>query len=557
MTSFHLSLHSELSLERSILLALCSIVGSSRATMIADALKREDYTAAIDPIDPSHYENVEEFADDYLLTKVLSKSPNLPLGVDRKKVALDSFLESEEMCRLINIRFRDSSETSHPTWVFELRTRVQSILGHLTRGALDEICSSFRHGPGATTSVKGVGSILPLKYDMRLDLTANLVPFYRAILGEPWANACGTQGIVPGSRFITVPKNAKTDRGICIEPGLNMYVQLGIGTYIRNRLRRFGLNLNTQRRNQELASKAYSLRLATIDLKGASDSISWAMVKYLVGPEWAHLLGIARSPSTKVDGELRQLEKVSSMGNGFTFELESLIFFALVQQLSSNEQLSSVYGDDIIIPAVDADALIKALNYLGFSVNGSKSFLAGSFFESCGTDYFKGYPVQPFYLKGSNPGIPYSIQAANKLRLYTSQRCFGLGCDARFRPLWESLRSISPRPWRDMCVPSRLGDVGLIDFPLSETFFNRKVSGGFDRAYWIKTMKLTSVSRNYYGYGTMLESIARIRGSWNSLESHADGICFRGKYPRRGYLGKPVTRRVIVTRDDFSGLEWF
>jgi hypothetical protein len=48
------------------------------------------------------------------------------------------------------------------------------------------------------------------------------------------------------SKVRVVPKNAKTDRTICIEPDLNIFVQLGIGAVIRERLKAYGLDLNTQ-----------------------------------------------------------------------------------------------------------------------------------------------------------------------------------------------------------------------------------------------------------------------------------------------------------------------
>jgi hypothetical protein len=91
-----------------------------------------------------------------------------------------------------------------------------------------------------------------------------------------------------------------------------------------------------------------------------------------------------------VDGESFMLEKFSSMGNGYTFELESTIFagcvFACVPPSRWDD--CSVYGDDLIVPQKYADRLVDCLETFGFKVNHKKSCLAGRFFESCGTDWF-------------------------------------------------------------------------------------------------------------------------------------------------------------------------
>jgi len=84
------------------------------------------------------------------------------------------------------------------------------------------------------------------------------------------------------------------------------------------------------------------------------------------------------------------------MGNGFTFELETLLFVALsaaVAKLIPGRDLF-VYGDDILIPSA-ADRDVRAvLEAFGFEVNQEKSFSSGPFRESCGGDFFLGYNVR-------------------------------------------------------------------------------------------------------------------------------------------------------------------
>ena len=88
------------------------------------------------------------------------------------------------------------------------------------------------------------------------------------------------------------------------------------------------------------------------------------------------------------------------MGNGFTFPLETLIFWALTASACEGDVDSvSVYGDDIICPRERADDVIDTLTMCGFKINLEKSFVEGPFRESCGCDYYKGIDIRPFYKK--------------------------------------------------------------------------------------------------------------------------------------------------------------
>jgi len=456
---------SGLGLERTFTQHLCEVINSPRSLRVFLLLKYEQYQDLVDlKVDSSDYVCADAFADDYLVSEILSKSSSLPLEVNREKVALDSFFESERSCLDTNRRLL--SAASDP-YLFEARKKVGSILGPLTAPVLERVAEGFRFGPGAATGVKGYNSVGSDKYRNDLHLTYGLYPFYRSILGEVWHNDCvsATPEIVRGNRFTTVPKNAKTDRGICVEPTLNCYVQLGIGKVIRSRLKRSGTDLNTQEWNQELSKMAFDWDLATIDLSRASDSISLECVRFLLGPDWSHLLELARSPSTMINGDTVELEKFSSMGNGYTFELESLIFKAVVESIVPKEEhvFTAVYGDDIILPRQYAETLISTLGFLGLSVNEKKSFLAGSFFESCGADWFQGQNVRPFFARRNKENnIPYTVQLLNNLRKYAAMRGSGGYSDSRFRPLWASLLRATPKAYRKLKVPAALGDLGII-----------------------------------------------------------------------------------------------
>jgi hypothetical protein len=212
--------------------------------------------------------------------------------------------------------------------------------------------------------------------------------------------------VVKGSELGFVPKSAKTDRPICTEPLMNIYIQKGIGTYIRSRLRKNGCDLNNQNTNGTLARLgSIDGSLATVDLSSASDTISYMTVLELLPSDWFDLMDKARSRFYSYEGKTYSFEKFSSMGNGFTFELESLIFLALARATCSFLGLSgrnvSVYGDDIIVPVEAYTMLSQVLEFCGFTVNQMKSFHNGPFRESCGSDFFLGKDVRPVYLKKS------------------------------------------------------------------------------------------------------------------------------------------------------------
>lgn len=187
-----------------------------------------------------------------------------------------------------------------------------------------------------------------------------------------------------GSRFSTVPKNNKVRRPINVEPFGNILTQRSIGIWIRKELKRlYGVDLNTlaQEHRIKLKSDVY----ATIDLKNASDSISMELVKFLLPKRLTDILEKTRSPMILgPDGNYHNIKKVSSMGNGFTFELMSLILTALCRTLDPS---ATVFGDDILIRRDCGHKVMELLSAVGFVPNMEKSFVYGSFHESCGANF--------------------------------------------------------------------------------------------------------------------------------------------------------------------------
>jgi hypothetical protein len=129
--------------------------------------------------------------------------------------------------------------------------------------------------------------------------------------------------------------------------------------------------------------------------------------------KWYKYLADVRSPFGKIGTKLFKYSKFSSMGNGSTFALESLIFASLCYATGS--KAFSVYGDDLIIETELVDDLVDLLRFFGFSVNADKSYVSGPFRESCGTDWYEGYDVTPFYLRNVDERKAVACHNANGL----------------------------------------------------------------------------------------------------------------------------------------------
>lgn len=388
-------------------------------------------------IDPSQYNSLRDFRRDYAVVKYLSKYKGLNTGIDVENVARTSWLKSEEACAQTNRRLREARLRGFSPRVeavmFTASRKIGSLLGPCS---LKRVLSGCRWGPGATFTLKGENSTLADKIrELPISVTPRALPYLKIVMeGDPhWLEACldtdveGPMSLLPGCfttvqgcRATLVDKNAKTKRSIAIEPTGNIFLQLGVGRYIRNKLRLRGVDLDDQTFNQRLAREGSTTgRLATIDLSAASDTVSTEIVKDLLPVDWWILLDQLRSHSVQWEkGSWTKLEKFSSMGNGFTFELESLIFWALasaVSEVLEVREAVGVYGDDIVVSTKCVPLLTEVLTVCGFSLNKSKSYDTSYFRESCGKHYWSGEDVTPAYQKEVVSSLPEAYRFANRI----------------------------------------------------------------------------------------------------------------------------------------------
>lgn len=429
------------------------------------------------------------FRDQYLLREVLRKYPNFELGVDTRKAALDAFYADEQANSVTNDRLLGLPPTGEVAAVLELsRQKISEILGRFDE---TEFWDGWRFGPHSTVSLRRIEATIEKK--LCLDspkCTVEALPLFRHLLSRNafWAYQMGmsdnpAMGIVDLAKIVvcqfdrwtSVRKNARTDRGIGIPPDGNILMQLSCGKMIRRKLYAAGVNLNDQTINQRLALRgSVTGRDATVDVKSASQSITCGLVWNQIGaqgsrdldPRWYWVLDTLRSPFTLVDGQLHENELFSAMGNGYTFELESLLFYGLAWACCSflHEDTSavSVYGDDIILPVGAYPLLVSVLGHCGLRINEDKSFATtGShrFRESCGKHYLNGVDVTPFYV---DEGLDQPFQIlllANNIRRWASD---GLTSDGRLYGLWLWVLSHLGEGYRERAIPMGEANDGLI-----------------------------------------------------------------------------------------------
>jgi len=283
----------------------------------------------------------------------------------------------------------------------------------------------------------------------------------------------GLIDVVKGSKISTVPKNREIARTICTEPTINMLYQKGVDAQLRVMMRKFfSIDLDNQAdANRLLAAEgSRSQNFGTIDLKSASDTISLSFIRWFFSrygdSAFLKALELYRCERTELpNGDYVKLHMISSMGNGFTFSLQSLIFASIVAATyrvckikllyNRHSPIASdiyygkdsvvkrtkkhvgmkpkfnhehkvipgnfgVFGDDIICTTKSYSTVCYALESAGFIVNHEKSFVSGPFRESCGFDAYLGINIRGVYVRRLKKATDiYSV--VNRLNRWTAR----------------------------------------------------------------------------------------------------------------------------------------
>lgn len=417
----------------------------------------------------------------YLLHEVFSKADFLDLVKDREWAAQLKYWDAEESCSRVNGEVSWGFDPCTPLKtggtlrdvLFRARRKIGQVLGDFDA---TELLDSCEFGPGASVGIprrkaclaNKIGSIRPTVTTGCRVLASYIVGWNRA-----WFVQQGRDGsafvIADAARVTTVPKNSKVDRMICVEPLMNSYIQRGIGVMIRSRLGKVGIDLQCQEVNQYLAYVGSVRRtLATVDLSSASDTISIGLVDALFARDWFEYMNMTRTAYAEFDDQVVRLEKFSAMGNGYTFEVESLIFYSLAWAVAdmAGEGTAplSVYGDDIILSSKLVPALTEVFSALGFTLNADKTFSGDDpFRESCGKHYLDGVDMTPFYFRSFSKGwTSLLLLAANNLKRWSALGDEDtVGYDGRSERAYNTIVAGLPERMRRPTIPDGVGDGAL------------------------------------------------------------------------------------------------
>lgn len=358
------------------------------------------------------------------LTIVFAKL-QLPHNEDRAKGVAERFIANEDYLGQIKgvlwntqyanqTRFPYNGETKQRLTDVLLRARrlVHKILCNVSTGDL-----SPRHGSGASACRTRPWE----RYDRILfDPVLNSIwPWLEyapagashceQLLSAPFI----TDGYSRIARGVFVPKDYRGPRLISCEPATSMYFQQGLMTRLVTSLEgarptKGFVNFTKQNINQELAREGSRTRmLATLDLKDASDRLSWDLIVLLWPEHWVKALSAVRSKVTEIivpgQGTVKvPLRKHAPMGSATCFPVMALTIWALIKtaHFSAGPSKAWIYGDDIIVASKDAELVCDLLESVGLLVNRSKSFSGPTpFRESCGKEYWDNSDVTPVYCR--------------------------------------------------------------------------------------------------------------------------------------------------------------
>jgi hypothetical protein len=402
---------------------------------------------------------------------------------------------------------------------------------------LDFIREEIAIGPGSSSKVDSTCFYTKL-FGGDLSATSEyLLALYRAAIVETglWADAEHHRSskfglrIADGNVLFFVPKTTEIARTCCTEPILNMLFQKAAGAFLEYRLKRhFGISLDVQPDyNRKLAMQgSVDGSFGTIDLVSASDSISWSLCQKVLPNSLLGFLRHFRASSTVLpDGSTKELRMISTMGNGFTFALQTVLFACAVRSVYQSMGYPTdcprtqfgVFGDDIIVRREAYERVCHLVRCLGFEVNEGKSFNTGPFRESCGEDYFGGHNVRGVYIR-SLETVSDVYSAINRLNRWS----------ARTGIFLPKTVSLLVGMVRFLPIPFQEGDHEGIKVPFMATIPE------VDNRYWFRFRK--RANRNSRILCPDSPQAAKDLG-YKDFNPYGWGLSFLGGYTRSEELG--------------------
>lgn len=208
-----------------------------------------------------------------------------------------------------------------------------------------------------------------------------------------------------------VPKTFDTARTICPNTVIDGFLSSALEKHLVKVLKDsvnidIAVQQKVHRKLVKYASKTGLL--TTLDLKKASDMFSIPFMRRVLPSQWYRLIKSLRVKRYNCDGSVVPAISFMSMGIGYTFPLQTMLFYAIILSVKNllfehdgirTRGTISVYGDDCIFPTSMSSIVFQTMRDMGFIVNEDKTFSTGKFRESCGCDCYDGVDVRPIMLK--------------------------------------------------------------------------------------------------------------------------------------------------------------
>lgn len=284
------------------------------------------------------------------------------------------------------------------------------------------------------------------------------------------------------AKVVLVPKDSRGPRLISCEPLEYQWVQQGLMHQLVDALEshpltRGHVNFSDQSINGGLALQGsdpdQGYPWVTLDMKEASDRVSWILVEDLFPQVWVDAIWASRTPQTRLpDGRVQKLRKCSPMGSAVCFPIEALVFYALAVATLMSTGIHSlhdattnvyVYGDDIICRPDHYRMIANTYQAYGLKLNADKCCVYGPFKESCGVDAFYGHRVTPVRMRAPLTMSRKPSQLASMVAL--SNHLWSIGAYRSADYLKQHIESewtlrLNPKSKRLTCMVPTLNEAG-------------------------------------------------------------------------------------------------
>lgn len=328
-----------------------------------------------------------------------------------REISIKKFLDTQDRISAVNL---DRLPASCQLVLDVAATYVAEVLGPYSDEEHRDLC---RFGRRASVGIPSRLACLAERWELPLTGSQEQIAWFDSEMShidcvqEYWINQLDSDPnrsnyrACSSLKLTLVPKTFKALRVIMPNTTIGSYMSFGLGEMIRKRLKRAGYDISTlQERHKYLARSASSNELlVTADLSSASDSITDALVKRLFPRDWYNILASSRIANVELpDGRIIESKTFCTMGIGYTFPLQTLVFLSLLKAIQAilydrfDRRTISVYGDDLIYSSRMHSWVVYYFQRLGFVINLDKTFHDVKFRESCGGDYYHGVDVRPF-----------------------------------------------------------------------------------------------------------------------------------------------------------------